>query len=158
MSLVRYGMPLYCPIRMDHESPKHKSIQKIQVVFNDCLRLLTSNKRKDHAKIEDMLQTLGWLSLNQLSAETRLIEAWKTAHSQDYCLNETLKKKEKNTRTTRSNDQVLFKVGVECRKSKSSFSGPTALIWNKAPADVKTASNLYQARRAIRGFVKSLPI
>ena len=158
MSLVRYGLPLYCPIRMDQEAPVHSSIQKIQVVFNDCLRLLTNNKREDRIKIEDMLNSLGWLSINQLSAETRLIEAWKIAHNQDYCLNETIKKKEKNVYSTRSNNHTIFNPGKECKLSKNSFAGPTAKIWNKAPADVKSASNLIKARRAIRHFVKTLPI
>ena len=157
MSLVRYGLPLYCPIRMDQEAPNHTSIHNIQVVFNDCLRLLTNNKREDHAKIDDMLNQLGWLSINQLSAETRLIEAWKIAHNQDYCLNDTVKKKKKNVYPTRSNNQVLFDTGNECSKSKNSFAGPTAKIWNKAPSEVKTASNLSQAKNAIRCFVKTLP-
>ena len=105
-----------------------------------------------------MLKTLGWLSLNQLNAETRLIEAWKITHDENYCLNDIIKQKEKNVYSTRSNNQTFLNPGEECKKSKHSFAGPTAKIWNKAPSHVKSAPDLSQARKAIRGFVKSLPI
>ena len=78
MSILRYGLPIYCPLRMKEEDPHHSSIDKIKVVFNDCLRLLTNNKRNDRVIIKDMLRELGWISINQLCAETRLLEAWKT--------------------------------------------------------------------------------
>ena len=46
MSILRYGLPLYCPLRFKDDDPKHSSIDNINVVFNDCLRLLTNRRRK----------------------------------------------------------------------------------------------------------------
>ena len=40
-----------------------------------------------------MLEDLGWLSLNQIASETRLVKALKTAYCEDYPLKETLKKR-----------------------------------------------------------------
>ena len=57
------------------DDPLPGCISALKVVFNDCLRLLTCNKRTDHASIAAMLEEVGWLSVNQLAAETRLIEA-----------------------------------------------------------------------------------
>ena len=77
MSHVRYGLPLYCPIQLDPiKDPLLGCIEKLRVVFNDCLRLLCRKKRSDQESISKMLDELGWLSLNQLAAETRLVGAW----------------------------------------------------------------------------------
>jgi len=37
-----------------------------------------------------MLDELNWLSLNQMAAESRLVEAWKTAKFENYCLKDSL--------------------------------------------------------------------
>ena len=74
---MRYGLPLYCPIQLDPiKDPLPGCIEKLRVVFNDCLRLLCRKKRSDQKSISKMLDELGWLSLNQLAAETRLVGAW----------------------------------------------------------------------------------
>ena len=95
MSILRYGLPAYCPVRLREDEPKHSSIEKIRVVLNDCLRLLRNKKRRDHARIDDMLKELDWLSINQICAETRLVEAWKTVHDENYCMADILKLKKK---------------------------------------------------------------
>ena len=159
MSILRYGLPVFCPVRIREEEPKHNSIDKIRVVFNDCLRLLTNHKRKEHVKIEDMLTQLGWLSINQLCAETRLIEAWKSEHLENYCIGDMLIRKEKSSHmNTRSNKQTTFKSGQHDKFTNGSFMQRTAEIWNQAPKGVKEATELPQAKRAIRTFVKTLPL
>ena len=77
ISHIRYGLPLYCPVQIKEDDPVPGCISALKVVFNDCLRLLTCNKRRDHASIAGMLEDVGWLSVNQLAVETRLIKAWK---------------------------------------------------------------------------------
>ena len=54
ISLIRYGLPLYCPLRLKEEDPNPGVLTELKVVFNDCLRLLTGNKREDHASIKSM--------------------------------------------------------------------------------------------------------
>ena len=159
MSDVRYGLPLYCPIQIDpSKDPLPGCIDKLRVVFNDCLRFLTKKKRSDHESIRKMLDELGWLSLNQLAFETRLVEAWKTSKTQDYCLNDILTKKMKGPYSTRSNSQDLFERGVDDLHGSAGFVNPTARIWNIAPEEVKNANSLSEVKRHIRNFVKTLPL
>ena len=66
------------------DDPIPGCVKAIKVAQNDCLRLLSGTKRTDHTSIKSMLEDLGWLSINQLAAETRLIEAWKSVHMEDY--------------------------------------------------------------------------
>ena len=150
MSVLRYGLPAHCPLRLKEEDQNHHSIDRIKVVFNDCLRLLTKRKRQDHGKIEDMLGELGWLSINQLNAETRLLEAWKSIHTEDYCMTDLLHVKPKNRHMgTRSDDETLLEQGKAHKFANGSFGQRTAQIWNAAPRDVKDASTLYTAKKTI---------
>ena len=110
-------------------------------------------------KIEDMLKELDWISINQLWAETRLLEAWKTTHEENYCMQDLLKRREKSGHiSTRWNEQNLFQTSQDDRFSNGSFVQKTTKIWNISPKSVKEAKTLTEAKRAIRLFVKSLPI
>ena len=102
LSLIRYGLPLYCPLRLKEEDPNPGILTELKVVFNDCLRLLTGNKREDHTSIKSMLEELDWSSINQLCGETRLIEAWKTVHFEKYCMKDVLSIKEKSQHMQRT--------------------------------------------------------
>ena len=158
MSHVRYGISLYCPIEIDAEDPHSLCIEKLRVVFNDCLRLLTRNSRKDHVSINQMLDDLGWLSLNQIASENRLIEAWKTANFEDYSLKDTLKKRFKGSYSTRSRNQDFFERGVSDLQGSVGFVNSTARIWNQAPEEIRCAKTLSEARKHIRKYVMTLPI
>ena len=116
-------------------------------------------KRQDHTSIKNMLEELGWLSLNQLSAETRLIQAWKTAHIENYCLEDTLTKRKKGAYSTRGSGVDNFEPGTENRiTSSGSFVNQTAKLWNQAPIQIKTSTTLAHAKSLIRSYVKTLPI
>ena len=82
-SLIRYGLGIFCPIRMHTQDPSPSSINGIKVRFNDVLRLLCNSKRKQHTSVESMLEKVGWLSINQLACEVRLMEVWKALNKED---------------------------------------------------------------------------
>ena len=94
-----------------------------------------------------------------MCAETRLIEAWKAANVENYCIGDILVRKEKsNHMNTRSNNQTTFKLSQRDKFTNASFAQRTAEIWNQAPNGVKAATELPQAKRAIRTFVHTLPL
>ena len=97
MSHIRYALPLYCPVEIEENDPTSSSISELKKVFNDCLRLLSGKVISDRVSIKSMLEELGWLSINQLAAETRLIEAWKTVHLEEYCMKDILKLRHKGS-------------------------------------------------------------
>ena len=154
MSQIRYALPLWYPTRISQDDPQSGSIQRVEKEFNKCLRLLNKCKLEDKVSINKMLENLEWLSINQLSAEIRLIEAWKGANLEDYCLGETLVKQKKSAYATRSNDVVLFDLGVNDIHGSTGFVNTTARLWNKCPVEIKKASTLDKAKREIRNFVK----
>jgi len=83
LSNLRYGLGIFCPLRIKEKDPQPSCLDGINVVFNDCMRLLCCSKRSDRKSRDEMLNELGWLSVNQLNAEVRILEAWKSLNK-DY--------------------------------------------------------------------------
>ena len=105
-----------------------------------------------------MLDQLGWLSLNQLASEIRLVEVWKGLNIENYCLNNLFEKAESNQGRTRSAGLNKLKTCFKTKIRENSFAFPSIQLWNVAPADVTTAETEAKARKAIRSFVMTLPI
>ena len=159
MSHIRYALPLYCPVQIDEDCPISGSITDLKKVFNDCLRLLEGKVISDQVSIKSMLDDLGLLSVNQLAAETRLLEAWKTVHQEDYCMKDILKLRHKGSYNTRSSNVDFLDTGVDDVYGSAGFVNTTAKLWNKSPNSVKDVPTLCIAKREIRNFVKEkIPI
>ena len=157
-SVLRYELGIFCPIRMSESDPNPKSIQSLKVIYHDVLRLLCNSKRSSHTTIESMLEQLGWLSINQLSSEIRLLEVWKGLNLDNYCLNELFEKATPNQGNTRSADLNKLKTCFKTKIRENSFTYPSVQLWNAAPPEITTAITETKARKAIRNFVKTLPI
>ena len=105
-----------------------------------------------------MLEQIGWLSINQMSSEIRLLEVWKGLNQDNYCLNELFEKSESNTGITRSAGLNKLKTVFKSKLRDNSFVYPSVQLWNSAPPDVTTETMESRARKAIRNYVKTLPI
>ena len=124
-SVLRYELGIFCPIRMSESDPNPKSIQSLKVIYHDVLRLLCNSKRSSHTTIESMLEQLGWLSINQLSSEIRLLEVWKGLNLDNYCLNELFEKATPNQGNTRSADLNKLKTCFKTKIRENSFTYPS---------------------------------
>ena len=156
-SILRYALGLFCPIRIKPNDPNPASLRGVKVIYNDLLRLLCNSRRENRKPTKEMLDHVGWLSLNQMSCEIRLIEVWKSLNIDNYCLSE-LFEKVKSNRATRTQNKIRLKTGFSSRLRESSFQYPSVQVWNAAPSSVTNATSESQARKAIREFVKTLPI
>ena len=109
-----------------------------------------------------MLEKLGWLSINQLACEVRLIEVWKAINQENHCLNQSInymfEKATANQGITRSAGLNRLKAGFRSKIRENIFTYPSIQIWNSAPPEVTTAETESQARDAIRKYVKTLPL
>ena len=106
-----------------------------------------------------MLEKLGWLSLNQLACEVRLVETWKALNVDNYCLKDIFEKVEVRGINTRSSNKIRLKSHFKSRLRDSSFQYPSVQLWNGAPQEITEAKTEAAARIAIRKFVKeNIPI
>ena len=157
-SIIRYALGIFCPIRTHKDDPIPSSINGIRVRFNDVLRLLCNTRRQKHTSIESMLEKVGWLSINQLACEVRLLEVWKAMNQKDYCIGDLFEKVE-NKPGLRSSNQIKLKTKFRSRLRENSFQYPSVQLWNMAPAEVTEAKTEAKARTAIRKHVKlTIPI
>ena len=154
VSKLRYGLAIFWPLRVSIQDPNPTEMQGIKVVFNRMLRLLCGTVKEDKVSIKKMLDRLGWLSINQMAAETRLIEVWKALNVGN-SLTGLFQRIQGNTRQSSQNRIKLMK---NSSLRENSFMQPSAKLWNLAPVSVVKAQTENQARKAIRQFVKTLPL
>ena len=154
MSKLRYGIAIMWPVRLKESDPEPSVIKGVKVVFNDMLRLLNGVARKDKISIKSMLSKLGWLSINQLVAEVRLVEVWKALNTKN-SLSGLFEKVEGTTRAAQNNK---IKVLKNSQLRENSFVYPTVKLWNSAPISVTQADSESKAKKGIRQFVKTLPL
>ena len=105
-----------------------------------------------------MLKKLGWLSLNQMSAEVRLIEVWKALNVEDYCLKDIFQRVESAKTNVRSSGKNRIKSTFKSKLRENSFHYPSVRLWNTAPTEITMATTESAARNAIRKYVLTLPI
>ena len=156
MSSLRYGLSIFCPVKIKPTDPTPTCINGIKIVFNDMLRLLCGSRRMNKLSVKKMLDSLGWLSINQLSAEIRLTEVWKSINT-EYCLSDMFQLTKSNTRAVKKSRVTTPKV-ILSRLRQNSFLYPSCKLWNCAPVQVTQAKSLAEAKREIRAFVKTLPL
>ena len=157
-SIIRYELAIFCPIRISPDDPNPTSIEGVKVIYHNLLRFLCNSKRSSHTSIASMLDKLGWLSINQLSCEIRLIEVWKALNIENHCLNNLFEKATTDRGITRSAGLNKLKTHFKSKIRDNSFVYPSIQIWNSAPSEITTAETESRARTAIRKYVKTLPI
>ena len=105
-----------------------------------------------------MLEKLGWLSINQLACEVRLMEVWKALNKEDNCLSGLFEKVESKP-GLRSSNRIRLKTNLRSRLRENSFQFPSVELWNAAPAQITEAKCESKARTEIRRYVKqTIPI
>ena len=105
-----------------------------------------------------MLERVGWLSINQLACEIRLIETWKALYQEEYCLKDVFERVVSRI-SPRSENQIRLKSNFKTKIRETSFQYPSVQLWNAAPKEITEAKTETQARAAIRSYVKEhIPI
>ena len=158
MSKIRYGLQLYGKVRLSSEDATRGDIQALQKVQNDLLRLLNGTRVKDGVSIESMLLKFKLDSVNQLNARIKLLEIWKSKNIVGYPLQIKQQSAYKQHVTTRAdNKERPIEIGKTSLTQRTCISDAIRL-WNKAPESVTSCRTEYQAKKRIKGFVKTLPI
>ena len=104
-----------------------------------------------------MLTKMNWSSLNQLSIQTRLEQAWKAINIKDHPLASLFIMKENNGYTLRTRKNQL-QLSFPSRLKDRSFCYPTARLWNNAPNVIKEAKSFEKAKKLIGNYSKKFPI
>ena len=107
-----------------------------------------------------MLNKFELLSVNQLAAQIKLTEAWKSVHLEGYAivLEPYNKNRPLNNHELRIQSNRVFNDSAKSKMASHSFNVDAAKLWNLAPTSVTNATTLIIAKRAINLLVKSFPV
>ena len=158
MSKIRYGLQLYGRVRRNDDSPMDDDLKTIQKVQNELMRYLTGCQLKDRVSVMTLLKKLNMVSVNQLNAQIKLLEIWKSVHIEEYPLKLTQLEPREGMATTRAATR-----GQPCDVGRTKLTQSTCIsdaikLWNEAPIEITESKTLYQAKKEIKKFAKTLPV
>ena len=98
------------------------------------------------------------LSVNQINASIKLLEIWKSLNEEQHPLKIIQQSTPVEGASTRASARGRpVETGGSNRLRNTAISDAIC-IWNKAPALVQESVSLYQVKKAIKTYVKTLPI
>ena len=84
ISKLRYGLQLCTITRLTTEDSTPAFMKDLQLTQNRLLRATNGSKASEKVSIKTMLEKFNLLSVNQLSAQIKLKEVWKSMNCDDY--------------------------------------------------------------------------
>ena len=105
-----------------------------------------------------MLEKFGMSSVNQLNAQCKILEIWKAKNLDDYPLKvgqQSVNQEGISTRADRMGRPI--EIGKSNLVQKSCVSDAIRL-WNLAPPNITESNTLYQAKKEIKKYARSLPV
>ena len=164
VSKLRYGLQLCTKVMTSEEETRSSSLKALQLTQNRMLRAINGSRVKDKVNVKSMLDKFNLLSVNQLSAQIKLTEVWKSENVEGYALSfEPYKRPRPNQDlisdlSLRPRANRIYNDIARLQISKHSFNIDAARLWNLAPREITSANSLSAAKAAILIHVKSFPI
>ena len=137
-------LPVYSKMRFTEYDPNYGDMAAIQRTINAAMRLANRVLIRDRVSIEVLQQNSQIPSINQMAAETTLMECWRALnHDLPSGLHFSL------VRTnTRGADQG--KLTVVPTKNKESFVWKASKLWNNALPDIALLEEQVKAKDYIK--------
>ena len=100
------------------------------------------------------------MSINQLAAQIKLMESWKSINIAEYPvqMEDNQLRRQTNRREVRTSTIKRWKEDTKVTNAKESFLRDAAQLWNAAPDYVTNAKSLYLAKKEIVKYCKTLAI
>ena len=145
-SKIRYGLQLLGKIRWTSQDTETKDLKVIQTIQNKMIRLLNGAKLLDKINTKVLLNNEAMLSVNQLNAQIKILEAWKASKDENYPVKF---KKVNNDCSTRSITNGDLVESGKTDLVKATFISDASKAWNKTPNSIKNCNTVWSAKKAI---------
>ena len=148
-------------VRVSIQDSEQKDLMSIQRVQNKLVRFLNNAKLKDNVHANYLLNQLNMLSVNQMNAQIKLMEVWKTLNLNQSPLNfrtPMFNPEVRSSRSVSSNKLPETSGSSKKQKTKSSLMSDGKKLWNSAPSPIPLYTSTYSAKKEINKFVKTLPV
>ena len=110
---------------------KKQAITDVQKTQNKLLRILEKKKISDKIKVTTMLKSQDMLSVNQTTAQIKLVEMWKAKHVEVYPINIRFLTTVGGRRTTCGETKGKALETGKTSKARTSFIGDSTRTWNR---------------------------
>ena len=157
-SKMRYGIHLCGKVRITEGDSTQGVMDEIQKAQNKMLRLLNNSRIKDKISTKSIMANLNMLSVNQVNAQVKLTEIWKSINIENYPIQSQKVNYNMEARATRASNRGDLMIEASTLKSQATFLNDAFKIWNEAPTIIKTSKSLSIAKKEIRKYVTTLPI
>ena len=84
ISKIRYGLQLLGKVRWSVSDSSNQDIEAIQKCLNKLVRVLNNSRISDKISTKFMLSKFNLLSVNQMNAQIKLTEIWKSVNVKNY--------------------------------------------------------------------------
>ena len=157
-SKIRYGLQLLGKVRLKDEDETQGWLKSTQLMHNKMTRFLNRSHIKDKISTKIILNNLNLLSVNQMNAQIKLTEGWKISNVENYPTKWALKTTAEDERSTRATSANKIPEVAKSKATQSAYNNDAKKLWNMAPKSIKESTSIHMAKKAIKTFVKSLPI
>ena len=83
-SKLRYGLQLFGKVRYNGEDSQDGLLKSLQITQNKSARFLNGNTLEDKVCTSKIFKDLNLLSVNQLNAQIKIREVWKSLKNENY--------------------------------------------------------------------------
>ena len=157
-SKIRFGLQLLAKVRLTDDDPHNQDIENIQKVQNKLLRMLTNTKLLDMVSTASLLTKTNSLSVNQMNAQIKIQEIWKSIHLIDYPIQLPRQLVQEAGPSTRNCTKGrLIESGFSSLSQKTCINDAVRL-WNSLPDSVTLCESLSQVKKQAKLFAKTLPV
>ena len=137
ISKIRYGLQLLGKVRMSTSEPLNQDLEAIQKCLNKLVRVLNNSRLSDKISTKFMLTKFNLLSVNQMNAQIKLTQIWKSVHISNYPIKTSILQRGSEAMTTRAMTSGVLKEAKISNSSEKTFLNDATHIWNMAPETIK---------------------
>ena len=140
-----------CPIKVNSNTIELTVLVIASYTYNN-------SRIKDKISTKSIMANLNMLSVNQVNAQVKLTEIWKSINIENYPIQSQKVNYNMEARATRASNRGDLMIEASTLKSQATFLNDAFKIWNEAPTIIKTSKSLSIAKKEIRKYVTTLPI
>lgn len=149
LSKIRYCLPVYGQPRLSESDTTSTHYNQIQKCINNVMRTISGKRIADKVSIKRLHKITGLPSLNQMTVQAVLMEAWKIVNGKSGIENILEPVSGVTRAASASNVKIPLVVGG------GGFTNNAAKLWNVLPQEIKLCKSEKTPKNLIKEFSKS---
>ena len=157
-SKIRYGVQLFGKVRLNEQDQTDSLLDSLQITQNKFARFLHGSSLMDHISTRDIFNATKLLSVNQINAQIKITEVWKSQNITNYPTIWTKRNEVIKRPGLKSTNKPELMISGKSYLQSHTFYNDAAKVWNGVPVEIKKCKTLISAKKSIKKFVLTLPI